>query len=269
MDDSTRIPNASGIYRIVCLSTNKFYIGSAVNLLKRRREHLHRLRNNVHHSITLQRAWNKYGESAFVFEVVELVLPDFLLQREQYWLDTLQPFDENGYNINSTAGSRMGMTHTIEAREKLRIANLGKKQSEETKRKQAEAGKRRTHTPEAREKVRIANLGQKRSTEARESMRAAQLGKKHSMETREKMSRIRTGHTTSNATRAKISESNVIGNAWRMKTLIVTSPEGETFTIHGIGQFCKEHNLNRSAIIQVAKGKANHHKGWKACYPTD
>src|SRR6476469_2853915 len=129
------IPFSSGIYRITCTSNGRIYIGSAVNLRGRWRVHSHHLRHDTHHSITLQRAWNKYGEEAFAFDVLELVLPAFLLEREQYWLDTLLPFDDNGYNINRTAGSRQGMQVSLAAREKLRLANLGKKQSEETIRK--------------------------------------------------------------------------------------------------------------------------------------
>lgn len=265
---SHNVPKTSGIYKITCTVTEKFYIGSAMNLASRRHRHFHGLRNNVHHSITLQRAWNKYGPDAFTFEVLELVLPPFLLEREQHWLDTLKPFDPAiGYNIDSVAGSRIGHTVSPETREKLRQANLGKKHSEETIRKLAEANKGRTHTDEAKEKVRLANLGQKRSKEACESMKQAQLGKKHSPETIEKMRIARTGHTRSFEARDKISASNIISNEWRMKTLIVTSPDGTEYIAHGIGQFCKEHNLNRSALTQVAKGKAKHHKGWTARFP--
>ena len=264
---SADIPSTSGIYRIACLATGKLYIGSAINLSNRRRVHLHHLRQNKHHSITLQRAWNKHGEENFLFEVIELVLPAFLLEREQYWLDTLKPFGEHGYNVNRVAGSRIGMMHSPETREKLRLANLGKTYSEETKRKHSESGKRRTQSEVTKEKVRLANLGQKRSEVARESMRKAQLGKKQSESTIEKRRLAQMGRIHTPETRIKNSASNVIANEWRMKTLIVTSPQGETFTIHGVGRFCKEHSLNHSALIQVAKGKVSHHKGWKAKYP--
>lgn len=268
MDDSacSPMPKASGIYRIVCLTTGKLYIGSAINLAKRKREHLHYLRNNAHHSITLQRAWDKHGEENFAFEVIELVLPAFLLEREQHYLDTLKPFGENGYNINAVAGSRMGMRHTVETREKLRQANLGKTYGEETRRKHSVSSSGRTHRPEAREKLRQANLGQKRSAEARESMRQAQLGRKQSETTIEKRRLAQMGRIHTPEARAKNSASNIIANEWRMKSLIVTSPCGDVFTIHGIGRFCKEHNLNRSALIQVAKGRTAHHKGWTAIY---
>lgn len=264
---SAGIPNTSGIYRIVCLATGKPYIGSAINLANRCRLHFHHLRQNKHHSITLQRAWDKHGEESFVFEVLELVLPAFLIEREQHWLDTFKPFGENGYNINPVAGSRLGASVSPESREKLRLANLGKTYGEETRRKHSEDGLNRVQTQATREKVRQIRLGTKRNQESRERSRLSHLGKKHKPETIEKMRTARTGHTFTAEERAKISASNVTANEWRMKTLIVTSPSGEVFTIHGVGRFCKEHGLNHSALIQVAKGKAAHHKGWTARYP--
>lgn len=262
------IPATSGIYRITCTSTGKIYIGSAINLQSRWRVHKHGLRQNKHHSITLQRAWNKYGEQAFTFEVLELVLPPFLIEQEQHWLDTFQPFDPTiGYNIDRVAGSRYGSTVSPETRERLRQINLGKKHSEETKRKQAEASAKRTQSEATREKVRLIRLGTKRSDESRERSRISHLDKKPSTETREKMSQARMNHTTSEETIAKIRASNIASNEWRMKTFILTSPEGEEFTVRGIAQFCKDHNLNRGALSQVAQGKAKHHKGWTARFP--
>lgn len=266
---SAGIPNTSGIYRIVCLATGKPYIGSAINLANRCRLHFHHLRQNKHHSITLQRAWDKHGEESFVFEVLELVLPAFLIEREQHWLDTFKPFGENGYNINPVAGSRLGASVSPESREKLRLANLGKTYSEETKRKHSEAGLKRVQTQATREKVRQIRLGTKRSLETRERLRTSHLGQKQSTETIKKRSLALTGRPVSDETRERISAANIAHptHVKRMKTLIVTSPDGETFTIHGIGQFCKEHDLNRSALSQVAKGNARHHKGWTARYP--
>ena len=66
------IPRKSGIYQIRNLVNGKVYVGSAVNLQHRRREHRSDLRNGNHHSIKLQRAYNKYGESSFAFEILEI-----------------------------------------------------------------------------------------------------------------------------------------------------------------------------------------------------
>ena len=49
--------NESGIYRIRNLTNNKFYIGSAINLNKRKNQHFHYLRNNKHHNKPLQNSF--------------------------------------------------------------------------------------------------------------------------------------------------------------------------------------------------------------------
>lgn len=59
------------IYKIINKENNKFYIGSSFNIEKRKNAHFNALRNGKHHSIHLQRAYNKYGEKAFVFTVVK------------------------------------------------------------------------------------------------------------------------------------------------------------------------------------------------------
>lgn len=84
-----------GIYRIQNKQDGKCYYGSSANIEKRLTQHLKTLRNSTHHNAHLQRAWNKYGEDVFVFEIVEECEPDQMLIREQYYLD----INVDGYNI--------------------------------------------------------------------------------------------------------------------------------------------------------------------------
>jgi len=58
------IPAEPGIYKITCTANKRIYIGSAVNLLKRKRDHFNTLRRNNHCNLHMQRAWNKYGPDA-------------------------------------------------------------------------------------------------------------------------------------------------------------------------------------------------------------
>ena len=120
---SSRIPKASGIYKIACIVTGKFYIGSTSNLYDRRKSHLSKLRRNEHGNPKLQAAWNKYGEASFTYDVLELVLPMSLTAREQYWIDKLKPL----FNLASVAGSRLGIKDSPETREKIRQSKLGRK----------------------------------------------------------------------------------------------------------------------------------------------
>lgn len=79
------IMRTSGIYQIVNTINQKKYIGSSNNTDRRWHEHKKHLRKNNHDNIHLQHAWNKYGEKAFIFEVIEIVNNKSLLcDREQY-----------------------------------------------------------------------------------------------------------------------------------------------------------------------------------------
>ena len=112
---------------------------------------------------------------------------------------------------------------SLEHREKIRQANLGKKMSPEAKEKISKIHlgkkispesivkmlettkvrrllgiiKKRVTSPEAKAKIRMAKLGRKHSPEARAKMSKSQLGRKHSPETRAKMSRSRIGRKLS------------------------------------------------------------------------
>lgn len=116
----------TGVYQILNLKNNKFYIGSTAQRKdgQRRREHWSRLRRGVHYNIKLQNAWNKYGESNFIFELLEECEPKLCIEREQYYLDILlfascndKRFYELGYNICRVAGSNLGVKYSLEVRE--------------------------------------------------------------------------------------------------------------------------------------------------------
>jgi len=123
--------NRMGIYKITNIINNKIYVGSAINLNKRKKKHLYDLKHNIHHSIHLQRAWGKYGEDNFSFEVIEYIEDkDILKEREQYWIDTLNVCDINyGYNILPTAGNSLGYKMSEEGKRKIRDSSRGEKNS--------------------------------------------------------------------------------------------------------------------------------------------
>jgi len=120
------------------------------------------------------------------------------------------------------SGSKNGMfgkKHSPETIEKIRQAHLGKKLSEEHKKKVGLAGIGRTpwnrgksHTPETVEKMKLANTGnnngmygKRHSPESIEKMRQAKLGKKHTKEHNEKIGISGKGIKPSEETRLKMS----------------------------------------------------------------
>lgn len=107
----------SGVYAITNTINGHRYIGSSTNISKRWVEHKRMLRANKHHSVYLQRAWNKYGESAFLFELLRVVNGrDNCIIAEQEYIDSLRP----EYNIAPKAISPGGTPVTEATREKLR-----------------------------------------------------------------------------------------------------------------------------------------------------
>lgn len=123
----------SGIYQIKNNVTNKIYIGSSDNFERRRGQHFWRLQSGSHHSIHLQHSFNKYGEEAFEFSIIEECEIDVLFEREQYYLDTLlyskeycltkgedDRFMRLGYNVCPIAGRSEGRPHTQEGLKKMK-----------------------------------------------------------------------------------------------------------------------------------------------------
>lgn len=62
-----------GIYIIHCIFDNRIYIGSSMNMLTRKSQHLSGLRNKKHHSFLLQEAFNELGEINFRFYALQLI----------------------------------------------------------------------------------------------------------------------------------------------------------------------------------------------------
>lgn len=93
-----------GIYRIKNLINGKCYYGSSKNIEKRWSMHKIKLNNNTHINCILQRAWDKYGEDNFSFEIVEECDINVLLETEQKYLD-LQP--DYNIGIKSSGGDNL------------------------------------------------------------------------------------------------------------------------------------------------------------------
>jgi len=115
------------LYRIVNVTNGKFYVGSSIVVKTRLRTHRRDLRNGGHHCSYLQRAWNKYGEESFKFEIIEYFDDKvLLLEAEDRWLSVHQG-QSHCYNTGRTAkASFLGRTHTDETKAKVSAAQKGK-----------------------------------------------------------------------------------------------------------------------------------------------
>ena len=184
----------SGIYTITNIVNSRIYVGSAVNIDKRLKEHRWALRKKCHCNIYLQRAWDKSGEVNFVFE--EYLSCDIkdLIFFEQITIDKMVKTygRKNVYNMCLTAGSTLGRMHSEESKIKIGLSSkgrwTGKHHTDETRKKMSIASKGKKMTPEGKMKISIANKGRK----------GYWSGKKRpafSKEWKEKISKATKGHS--------------------------------------------------------------------------
>lgn len=166
----------NGVYKILNIQNGKFYIGSSSSkyyIYNRLKNHQKELTNNCHPNKHLQNAFNKYGIENFYYDIIEICDRELCLEREQYWINTLNP----QYNIVKVAGSTLGRTC-----------------SEETKLKISESNKRFYQTEEGvifKEKLSKSKLGIK-------------TGRQHSEEFKKKMSLIHKNRVFSEETKQKM-----------------------------------------------------------------
>ena len=89
----------SGIYQIRNTKNNKVYIGQSKRITYRKSQHRRELKDGKHYNIYLQRSFDKYGEDAFVFEVLEYCHEEYLNERERYWIEKKESeYADKGYN---------------------------------------------------------------------------------------------------------------------------------------------------------------------------
>lgn len=121
MRTRTKISNSSGIYQIRSKINGKIYVGSAMCIKKRWGVHLLALKKNIN-SRHLQNHVNKYGVDDLQFSIIEFCPKEKLLEREQYWINTLQP----QFNLAKIAGSNMGVKFSEETKRKISESQKGK-----------------------------------------------------------------------------------------------------------------------------------------------
>lgn len=93
------MPKPAGIYVGTCLVNGRVYVGSSYDAPARMRDHRRRLRAGIHSNSYLQNAFDKYGEDAFRWEVVEWCSKSQLVRRETEWIRRYRS-DKRRYGYN-------------------------------------------------------------------------------------------------------------------------------------------------------------------------
>lgn len=184
------------IYKISNTINKKIYIGSSILFKKRKSEHKFHLKRNTHHSMILQRHVNKYGLKTLIFEIIEFVEnKNLLIEREQYYIDTLKPY----FNVLKFAGRTLGYKHSKETILKISKSKIGNVASNETKLKMSMCRKGNKHP----------NFGKKMSEEQKIKISITKTGRTLTEEHKRKIGAKIKGRVHSEETKAKISNSNI------------------------------------------------------------
>ena len=156
--------SGSGVYTLINKVTGSVYVGSTVNLRKRRIKHFTELRKKKHANLHLQRSFDKYGEMVFVFTVIKLCPIKEARIIEQIFLDSLwgkQSFlnvsrivdkPNEGRKLSEVHKSRIGLANALSLKGNTpwNKGLVGVQQG-------AMAGKK--HTEETKNKMSIAKMG--------------------------------------------------------------------------------------------------------------
>lgn len=190
----------SGIYKIQSIyKPERVYIGSSIDIYRRWRDHLKSLRSKKHHSLTMQRHYNKYGESDLKFSLILECPKEQLIAREQDFIDSLNPY----FNTCKVAGSCLGIKQSKETCNKKRIKMIGNKHG---------VGNHWKATPETRENMSKARTGVNlplHTEETKEKMRIAQRRRRLNNPVSEE-TKIRMRHPRSAESKQKIKDSWVV-----------------------------------------------------------
>jgi group I intron endonuclease len=252
----------SGIYEIINKVNGKRYYGSSSDIHNRWRRHKRELKKNNHDNLHLQNAWNKYGIDNFKFNIVEEVNIDNLLLVEQKYLDICKNDSNNFYNQNYVVGKPpdyprkkyfgtenpfYGKHHTKETieilRETSRKTSLGRKHSEETKKKIGLKHKGKIMSEESKIKMK----GPRESISGKNHF---MFGRNHTKETIEKISSSLKGKMLGN------NNGNFAGNF-----KFYHNQYGEI--ISSMLDLSKKYNLNYKSVNNLCRNVIKNHKGWQ------
>lgn len=104
------IPIEAGVYQIKNIQNQMVFINSTRNFKTLNGEKF-MLESGTHINKALQKDWNQFGKEAFTFEILEVLkkkdTPLFnekeaLAELEAKWLESTQPYEEQGYNVRKS-----------------------------------------------------------------------------------------------------------------------------------------------------------------------
>jgi len=159
MEISKELKGKSGIYLLKI--NGKIYIGSSVDMYRRLKQHFNHLNKGCHRNKHLQSSWDKY--KSIQYSVVEECSVDTLAEREDYYIEYYNSFNL-GFNQSYSSKSPLGYKHTDEAKRVMSLKKKGVKQPKEVVEKRVKS-----------------LIGKKRSEEFKRKMSERMMGKNNPM----------------------------------------------------------------------------------------
>lgn len=167
----------TGIYCFKNLINEKVYIGKAVDIEKRYKQHLRNIDNDEHQE-SIYLALRKYGLENFSFEVLEECDAEKLSALEVYYIDKYDAYCSGGYNETKGGEGSVGYKHTMESKEKMSKSRKGRIIDDVW----------RQHIKEGSSHHIAWNNGKNLSKEHKEKISNGLKGHKHTEESKKKMS---------------------------------------------------------------------------------
>lgn len=246
-----------GIYQITSPS-NKVYIGQSWDVDRRRYVY------SLGHCAAQRHLYNslqKYGFESHQFEVLErfsdTVEQEVLDSREQFYIDLRT--SEGCTLLNLRGGGATGRL-SEETKQKLRLANLGKKASQETRRKlsQWQIGRKRPHITESN-KRRPLPQSIIRLNQTQKGASHPRFGKKHSAESLAKMSKSQSGHNRATPAVRDVMSRKARGE--RNAAAILTEAQVLEIRakykpyVYQRSQLAAEYGVSRATIAGIVEGR--------------
>lgn len=250
-----------GIYKIQSkIYPDRCYIGSAMNIFTRFSVHKCLLKKNKHHSIILQRHYNKHGLIDLFFDVVQempFATKKELEEKEKFYFtifkykNSKKPY----LNVSSDTRSRRGVKSRPESIEKSRQKNLG--------RKPWNTGLKLSDEHKA--KLREAHKGQVQSEESNKKRAESLRGRKHTEESKRKMSESLKGKYPMTQEMKEILGKINVGNKYALgnksRSGLENTPEhNEKLRNANLGKTHSEETKEKIRLSKLGKKLAQEHK---------
>jgi hypothetical protein len=114
--------NDRGVYAVTCMPTGSVYVGSSGAVVQRWRQHKATLRRGKNGNPVLQAEWDRYGEDAFEFKLLEYVKdPADLIASEQRWIDQLGTANRLSARVGRPGRVFLQKPETQEARDRRKL----------------------------------------------------------------------------------------------------------------------------------------------------